>query len=1322
MHRRSYYWFFEVPLLPLMPQLRPGQQLRTMSLAQIKGNFAVHNSKRDHNMALQAALAAFREGQHDVLSKFVANYEGKSLDLSSKNLGAFGASAVTKGLQVNSLTSLSLQHNDIGPEGAKQITKALQVNKTLTYLDLENNEIGDAGAQALGEALRMNTSLRELCMRDNNIGAQGARAFGEALKVNNTLQTLNLERNRIGNQGAEHITEALKVNKTLVELDIRSNQIGPAGAAAIANMLKENKTVMELRMGENNSTSAGAEAIANMLKVNHTLTSLNLWGNAIGDAGSQAIGDGLKVNTALQGLNLYGNFIGPEGAAAIADMLKVNKTLTSLGVSFNGIGGAGAQALGEALRVNQTLRELSLRHNSIGDDGAHAIGEALKVNKTLVKFDIEDNKIGPAGAEAIANMLQVNKSISVLELGGGNKIGDVGLYAIGKAVEMNKNIQKLQLGVHIEIPPLREKEVDLKNYRELKNPLDEQQIATIITSLLMANRTSQVLDVGDGSTAQMIVGALLGNKSIERIRMGDNWIPVASFYDEKTQEIDLRDTKYSTDSSIVVISFLLKVTKALNKLCIDLGDLLQGSAALNQIATALKANPVLTDLVGLDLAGLLRSSVPELAGLPSKENAVVLDFLRSRKAQRAKALSDAEAKHTEWYSDLQKRIDDTRAARVTALQPDLQAKVRVICSSKFIASQGWESFAEESLSAMFEGHDNWKEPLLVALSTAVVPLSHLLSCAQRVLISSYRWQDCKSSRTAQGKQVLVPANYGWFLKELGDQYAGWIDFVSHRQEPSELPAVLQLMPYLYALFPVLPQYLIPAHNSLDAISVAFSRGWIYQESALVMLAPNALRQFLGKIMETLLSSTHVFFGKRPPRYGTLLVDGATQHVVLSRDVLDAVRMLLEVAKRRQCLEEVVRAVTDWCVSVADSKEAVDTLFLQDVKSGHLTVIGLKSATDLQELTQLLALMLLYSMGSGSSCLLLELRTAPYGVPALLRALMYALASPAPADIERLGTAQGILAGFSETEFTQDEDEVVGTLSLVALLTGHGSVPATDRKKSGQDGHIPKSQVQFANQILQRCWQTVIQDGAPFTVRSKRTHTGLQFCGLGYIPRALKKKTKEPWHIQLVGTEVSANFEITYHEGRVSQVCVHPDKIAVTKEKDSLSGFLRSNAARYLPLVPGLSDAGDTLSGEAAKKLLSSRPTRPATAGRAFGGTGQDSESAVAAAGTSTGVASTSTTASLQSSAVGGAVCANFEPSKPGEAVWKGLLPSIVSRAISISFAITAQTRPHSKLRRSAVVTVLFMSECSDAKSARTRLHANISHSQWRKLRSSDPIL
>eukprot|EP00808_Paulinella_micropora_P023382 g79778.t1 len=82
-------------------------------------------------MALQAALAAFRVGQHDVLTKFVANYEGKSLDLSSQNLGAVGASAVAKGLQVNpilkQLSGVELKDHIQGlPQGVSNNEKILE--------------------------------------------------------------------------------------------------------------------------------------------------------------------------------------------------------------------------------------------------------------------------------------------------------------------------------------------------------------------------------------------------------------------------------------------------------------------------------------------------------------------------------------------------------------------------------------------------------------------------------------------------------------------------------------------------------------------------------------------------------------------------------------------------------------------------------------------------------------------------------------------------------------------------------------------------------------------------------------------------------------------------------------------------------------------------------------------------------------------------------------------------------------------------------------------------------------------------------------------
>eukprot|EP00808_Paulinella_micropora_P012963 g61507.t1 len=226
-------------------------------------------------MALQAALEAFRVGQHDVLTKFVANYEGKSLDLSSKNLGYVGASAVAKGLLVNKmLQTLWLSNNNIGADGAKEIAAALKVNQTLTSLYLWDNKIGDEGAAHIAAAVKDNKSVIELRMGGNDIGPAGAKA----------------------------IANMLKVNKTLVEFDIRGNKIGPAGAAAIANMLKVNKT----------------------------LTSLDLENNAIGDAGAQAMGEALRVNSSIRSIDLRANNIGIEGAKAIGLALQVNPILKQL--------------------------------------------------------------------------------------------------------------------------------------------------------------------------------------------------------------------------------------------------------------------------------------------------------------------------------------------------------------------------------------------------------------------------------------------------------------------------------------------------------------------------------------------------------------------------------------------------------------------------------------------------------------------------------------------------------------------------------------------------------------------------------------------------------------------------------------------------------------------------------------------------------------------------------------------------------------------------------------------------------------------------------
>eukprot|EP00808_Paulinella_micropora_P012758 g20367.t1 len=128
---------------------------------------------------IEAALAAFREGKHHVLTDYVAKYKGKWLIVNK------------------SITALNLNLNNIGPDGAAAIGKALEVNKTLVEFDIRSNNIGPAGAEAIANMLNENKTLQTLYMGNNAIGDAGTSALGTALKVNNMLTSLDLESNGI---------------------------------------------------------------------------------------------------------------------------------------------------------------------------------------------------------------------------------------------------------------------------------------------------------------------------------------------------------------------------------------------------------------------------------------------------------------------------------------------------------------------------------------------------------------------------------------------------------------------------------------------------------------------------------------------------------------------------------------------------------------------------------------------------------------------------------------------------------------------------------------------------------------------------------------------------------------------------------------------------------------------------------------------------------------------------------------------------------------------------------------------------------------------
>eukprot|EP00808_Paulinella_micropora_P006942 g64641.t1 len=180
----------------------------------LKGSFLVA-TRNYFSLKRLAALAAFREGQHE----HEANYEGTSLDLSNQNLGAFGASAVAKGLQANKvLQTLIIAGNNIGDQGAAAFADALKANKVLQSLNIAGNNIGDQGAEAFADALKVNKTLQALGLRSNNIGDDGAKAIGEALEANNSIRSIDLRNNIIGNEGAKAIGLALQVNPILKQL------------------------------------------------------------------------------------------------------------------------------------------------------------------------------------------------------------------------------------------------------------------------------------------------------------------------------------------------------------------------------------------------------------------------------------------------------------------------------------------------------------------------------------------------------------------------------------------------------------------------------------------------------------------------------------------------------------------------------------------------------------------------------------------------------------------------------------------------------------------------------------------------------------------------------------------------------------------------------------------------------------------------------------------------------------------------------------------------------------------------------------------------
>lgn len=516
-----------------------------------------------------------------VISKCLkANSTLKRLNLSRNKMRDLATEAIAKCLRFNSiLTSINLDNNDITNAGVQALVQGLKINSTLLILELHSNRISDEGARAFGESLKINSTVTYLDLSKNSISTNGATSLLNSLKVNENLAYLNLSRNSISISGTNSLLDDLQENNTLISLDLMGNMIHNSAKRIITefwekmssvNQLPINWTVSlkEFHNGNKviNHSVKGykddeAVIISWFLKTNSSLTELNLYNNNIGDTGARSIAHALTKNTTLIDLNLSNNCIGDIGAQQFGAALEINKTLTELNLNQNEISHVGVQALGKGISINDTLKKIKLngdipllqfrnkKNKNIDfalkgytDLDTIIIATMLHENTILRNLNLSSNSIGDIGAQRLCTALQHNSTVLELNISH-NNIGDVGAQALGELLKINSILKMLSLN---------------------KNEF------TDVAGIALAN-------------------ALMINKSISKLRMNGD-IPVQSFRDGKTKQLDLSSKGYK-DIDALIIASILGRNKTLLKLKLD--DNKIGDGGMKALSEAITRNSTL---------------------------------------------------------------------------------------------------------------------------------------------------------------------------------------------------------------------------------------------------------------------------------------------------------------------------------------------------------------------------------------------------------------------------------------------------------------------------------------------------------------------------------------------------------------------------------------------------------------------------------------------------------------------------------------------------------------------------------------------------------
>ena len=382
------------------------------------------------------------QAEAEAIAKTADSTKLEILDLSFKEIGPGGATALAHSPYLRHVKSLNLLGSKLGDLGIRALAESKSL-KHLTSIVLNWNEMTAVGVRSLARSTLLR-SLTHLDLCYNFFKDDGIHALVDSPNLGH-LVSLGLGACEFGPDGLRALAKCAGL-KRLVSLDISQNKLDSSSMKAFASSpILANLVKLDI-----SATGIGFDGILALLSTKYLrkLRPFNLSGSlefTLGDAGVTKLFASPKVRGWLE-FDLTCNEIGPKGAEAIASSRYVSQ-LVSLNLCNNRIGNAGGKYLAASTHLS-SLRCLDLSYNNhfgvkgtLSGDGIRTLASSSRLSK-LEMLNIAGNGLKSDAVVALAKS-QVLKSLTTLDLNM-NQIDAKGIMAIAGSANFAK-LQSLSL-------------------------------------------------------------------------------------------------------------------------------------------------------------------------------------------------------------------------------------------------------------------------------------------------------------------------------------------------------------------------------------------------------------------------------------------------------------------------------------------------------------------------------------------------------------------------------------------------------------------------------------------------------------------------------------------------------------------------------------------------------------------------------------------------------------------------------------------------------------------------------------------------------------